>query len=302
MIWTRVGDFTKRKDVRETYFPIFQNKSNGLNYVHFFALARPPPQIDSQLRQEIERYNDLVIFNVEEGYWISTFKLLSGMKFAACCCPNAKYFVKVDVDTYFRVVLFDSLLENLQEKSDRLLPKLKIAGFYGNSWENHVPLYTGVQIFPLPRLNYKPALERADIRKRYPLLFVMGAVEVYSMTLIDKILQYCPKHCYGHYNYSIPVNSTQECRGGDAEGEDKFFGSCVFSVFRYSVYFGRLYEGKHLMAMPRNNFTNLINGAYHENHVIIGQINQDGFMRKVHEFYKQFDGKFVFENQINQTL
>ena len=80
MIFTRVGDFWKRDVLRRTYFPIFQNKANGFNYIPYFALARPYyPNITALIHEEIREHNDVVVFNVEEGYRISTFKLLSGM-------------------------------------------------------------------------------------------------------------------------------------------------------------------------------------------------------------------------------
>ena len=289
MIFTRVGDFAKRNAVRQTYFQVINNRSNNLNYIYFFGLARPPPDIRASVDEEHQKFKDLVILNNEEGYYITTYKLLTGMKFATCCCPNAKYFIKADVDTYLRIRKFDSDLNQLQKTADFENPLLRIPNFYGKTWENHVPIYSGgiCVIKFIPRHNHHALTEEMIPGKNFPFKFCFGALEIFSMPLTKLIVEYCPRHCFGDYNHSVPLNTSRPC---SSKGEDPFIGSCIYSHFRNEVFVENIHR-LGFTYMPSKNITTLANSKNLDKHVLASQVNGKDQMEMVHQFFEKFDGE-----------
>ena len=211
------------------------------------------------------------------------------MKFGTCCCPNAKYFIKADVDSYLRLKNLDESLDRLQQKADLKLPQLKVPAFYGKSWESHVPIHTGIKQYWLPLYDYNASQDR-PVSDRYPRDFFMGALEIFSMPLTKQLVQYCPKHCFGYYDFRKPIDFSKTCRGVRMPGEDRFIGSCVFSIFRHSIHFERIHWGE-TMAMVENNFSIFLNYKHPEQHVLAGQINTKNLMQQIHDFYLNLDEK-----------
>ncbi|XP_075258075.1 beta-1,3-galactosyltransferase 4-like [Convolutriloba macropyga] len=305
MIFTRVGDFAKRNTVRQTYFQDIRNNSKSLNYVTFFALAIPAESVRARVEREQLMHKDLAILNNEEGYALTTYKLLTGMKFATCCCPNAKYFMKADVDAYLRIKKVDSYLNELQQIADGEKPRNKIDAFYGKSWESHVPLYSGgicAIMIPQRKPNPHAISVEALPDKKFPFKFCFGHLEIYSMTLIKLIVQYCPRHCYGDYNHSIPMNVSRPC---ESQWEDIFMGSCVYSYFRNDVYvesIHRISKQDATYAPPSIEKLKMSSSEHLDRYVMAAQVSSQGLFRKLHTFFQTLDNGVLRNQTENSTI
>ncbi len=83
--------------------------NNELCFVHFlyrkvkplFLIGiAPDEKIQSEIKEESVKYNDILQFNLKEGYENIVLKGIGFLDWVVKYCQNAKYIAKFDTDTY----------------------------------------------------------------------------------------------------------------------------------------------------------------------------------------------------------
>ena len=101
-----------RQAIRETYTN-FSCKAEGKPcWRRLFVVGSPRTENErKQLEFENNIFHDVLVLNLLERYRFLTLKMLIALKYVACHCPNAQYFVKADDDTFLNVPALDREIE-----------------------------------------------------------------------------------------------------------------------------------------------------------------------------------------------
>ena len=227
VILNRLADYQQREAIRKTYGKFSQLKSSKLTlnfskWRKFFLVGKPTKKAkEKMLQEENELFEDVVVANVPEGYYkYPTLKMLIGLKFVACYCPNAKYFVKIDDDVYFEPEKVDAIIE-MQEKSS----KNSSANF-----TNRLPgaiqrsMYLGELNRPNVSRSGKWGVNVSEYDKQLYPPHMRGGIVVLSMPAVHQMAVDCPYTCIG----MDPEKFSQNNGSGSClwTFEDVFIGSC----------------------------------------------------------------------------
>ena len=241
VILNRMGDYQRREAIRKTYGKFSQLRSSKLtlnfsNWRKFFLVGKPTKKAEEKmLQEENELFEDVVVANVPEGYYkYPTLKMLIGLKFVACYCPNVKYFVKIDDDVYFEPEKVDAIIK-IQEKSD----KNSSANF-----TNRLPgalqrsMYLGEVNRPNVSRSGKWGVNVSEYGKQIYPPHMRGGIVVLSMSAVRQMAVDCPYTCIGIDPEEFPQNNgSGSCLW---TFEDVFIGSCFHYTqkngFRKSVF------------------------------------------------------------------
>lgn len=110
------------------------NRSNVLKTLFIVGKSLDDESINEKLREEAEKYNDIIQVNFADTYRNLTYKTLSLIKWTAQYCSNAKYLLKVDDDVHVNV---NSLVNDLVDKYfDAKMSFLCHINFYGTAIRN----------------------------------------------------------------------------------------------------------------------------------------------------------------------
>ena len=123
LVFIRVDGFDRRQLIRETWGQDIKNDSRSRL---FFAtgLSRDP-KIEKQLRQENNKFSDILQFGYYEDYYNCTIKATALLRWTAISCPFVKFMLKVDDDSLI-------LSKNLLEFCDKTEPN----SIFGYLWSN----------------------------------------------------------------------------------------------------------------------------------------------------------------------
>ena len=106
VIHSRCNSSELRNVIRSTYADFSKYPKDSLigNWTKLFLVGKPNSEADQlKITEENYEFGDIVVANVEEGYYHQTsLQYLIGLKFVSCFCSHADYHVKVDDDTYLR--------------------------------------------------------------------------------------------------------------------------------------------------------------------------------------------------------
>ncbi|XP_038047185.1 beta-1,3-galactosyltransferase 1-like [Patiria miniata] len=91
------GDVYDRQQIRRTWGGT-QTVSGRLTSTLFLLGLNRDPELNRSVREESERYNDIVQENFLDAYQNLTIKNIMGMKWVATYCPNATYVASADAD------------------------------------------------------------------------------------------------------------------------------------------------------------------------------------------------------------
>ena len=131
VILTQPHLFKIRNAIRDTYanFP-FTDANERMekgNWTRMFLTGKPKNSHQYDLlEEENNQFGDVVIANSPDGYYsFPTLKMLIALKFAACYCPNASYFVKTDDDTYLNIGYLYQHIRQVRAQVDAESPQAK---------------------------------------------------------------------------------------------------------------------------------------------------------------------------------
>ena len=283
---SRISQSEQRNAIRNTYgaFDKYLNDSSlDGNWSLFFLVGKPSGQVErSNMEKEAEQFGDVIVANVSEGYYRTTYKLLVAIKVVSCFCPNAEYVIKADDDTYLVMKKFDKMITFHQQMVDKGTVD-SASHHISNSVisEGHRNFYTGAVCGD----KYQPLKKGPQLVKKtefsdefYP-FFCFGPFNIFTMQSVHKLAIDCPHHCIGRKAEDYEENKSKTCFH---KFEDVFIGSCVAitqhdeTVLSYideklGVYLGTTREmGKILPP---------------ENHLAVHWNKKPEQMRKTHEFY-----------------
>ena len=92
----------KRKLLRETWGNRYLFKDNRTRIV-FLTASTSDAIAQQSLKEEYDRYQDIIQADFEEGYKNLTLKGIMGLKWVSTYCKNAKYALKTDDDAFVNV-------------------------------------------------------------------------------------------------------------------------------------------------------------------------------------------------------
>lgn len=112
LIKFKTSHFSLRNTVRNTWISDF--KTYGLEdiFSYYFLLSQDVehPENMISVEWEMEKYQDILLFDLKESYFNVTLKMLAGMNFVLENCKNVKYVYHIDDDTYFSPFKFKKFL------------------------------------------------------------------------------------------------------------------------------------------------------------------------------------------------
>ena len=294
-ILNRIARSDLRNAIRETYGNLssFKNSSLKGSYTVFFLVGMPSNKTEEQMvLDENEKYNDIIIAKVPEGYYNTSLKILIGLKFASCFCSNAEYFIKIDDDDYLRLKHLDKVIIDEQ---NALNSRLKLQNEKQTRAEKYAlpaRLYMGgcgsnkVQR-PDPDKKIKNSWQltlQEYSENSYP-PYCGGPFYMFSMGSVIDLARDCPYTCIGLDPKKAEENEEKPCLW---KFEDTFVGSCVW--------------------FTRRNDTTLINIQYRsavmtgnkyyrdrndpEMHLTVHGVRKYSHMIDAHQFY--LDRKLVY--------
>lgn len=99
-----------RKSIRKTWGEACNKKHSRIRCAFFFG-NKNILEANKWLRQESEKYNDIVQFDFWDSYANLTYKTLSALKWSTKYCEKAKYVMKTDDDVYVNTELLPHLIK-----------------------------------------------------------------------------------------------------------------------------------------------------------------------------------------------
>ena len=99
MIPTSANATAERTAIRNSYASVSKNNTANVRHVFLFGLNENESQI-KMIRKESALHQDVVLIDMLDSYDNLTLKVVSGLKWSIMFCPNARYVIKVDTDTW----------------------------------------------------------------------------------------------------------------------------------------------------------------------------------------------------------
>lgn len=124
---TAVPHFAVRTAIRKGWYQ--DTKKYGNKLVVFFLIGHSEnAEHEEYVRQEQEKYGDIIMAKMEDTYRGVTKKVVMGMAFVYNYCKNALYVVHLDDDTYFSPIRFMRIIYPKVEQQKKS-PKSVIQGY-----------------------------------------------------------------------------------------------------------------------------------------------------------------------------
>ena len=212
-----------RMAIRETFANFSAIKHLPTKWTKMFLVGAPRNPGESKLLElENQRYGDIVVVNITEGYNILTLKMLIGFKFVSCFCPNAEYLTKSDDDNYIKIESLDREITVFQEKAN------KNESLTDAISQKRPPIYLGwpAERSPVrPPIKYKWVVSYNEYSEKYYPTYMTGALYVFSMSIVHRLAVDCPYLCTGLNPQRYATNKEKPCFW---RFEDAFIGSCRY--------------------------------------------------------------------------
>ena len=104
----------KRQSLRDSWLSASRNNTSNMRYV-FILGEIDKSALHHELKNEAEKFNDIVIANFQDTYQNLTLKTIAGYHWINKYCAHARFVMKTDDDVYVNI---PSLLEHLVNKTD----------------------------------------------------------------------------------------------------------------------------------------------------------------------------------------
>lgn len=188
---TTYYDIETRETIRETWgsvakterWPAIDGHVKGVKLV--FLLGNPLGHAvkNAIIRDESERYGDVVVADFTDSYYNLTYKVMMGLKWTRDYCNQTSYIVKVDQDMFLHVVNLIRFLRTRHYAENgevigyrNTIPKVLRTGVWGVPWEvfpfTRFPNYTNGNCYVISGQAVPKMFEAAE---RMPYLFIEDA-------------------------------------------------------------------------------------------------------------------------------
>ncbi|KAK3096139.1 hypothetical protein FSP39_023656 [Pinctada imbricata] len=117
-----------RTAVRETWGTLC-NVENSIACL-FVLGKRDDVNLHKSIKEESEKYNDIIQFDFKDSYSNLTYKTMSALRWATEFCPEAQYVMKTDTDVYVNTEILSKMLSHGA-------PRTNFLG--GNCWTESNP-------------------------------------------------------------------------------------------------------------------------------------------------------------------
>ena len=211
-----------RMAIRETFANFSAIKHLPTKWTKMFLVGAPRNESESKILElENQKYGDIVVVNITEDYYNLTLKMLIAYKFVSCFCTNAEYFIKSDDDNYIKMEALDREISKIQVSADvdRNIAQIKL--------QKHRPIFLGrdapKKVLRHPNKSKWVVWWNEYAEKTYPDYFI-GALLVFSMSLIHEAALDCPYLCTGLDPHRYAETRERPCFW---KFEDAFIGSCI---------------------------------------------------------------------------
>ncbi|XP_062849805.1 beta-1,3-galactosyltransferase 2 [Trichomycterus rosablanca] len=116
MITVNPDDYAARAAIRQTWGNESAVKGSGLVRIFLLGVKNvaygPHVQLQNSIKEESQKFQDIVQQEYVDSYYNLTIKTLMGMHWVATYCPNASYVMKTDSDMFVNTeYLIQKLLE-----------------------------------------------------------------------------------------------------------------------------------------------------------------------------------------------
>ncbi|XP_063716706.1 beta-1,3-galactosyltransferase 5-like [Symsagittifera roscoffensis] len=251
MVLVLIASRPDRVDLRQTIRNTWAKKESydnlTMNFVLLFAVNLPDDSSGSRrLESEAKYSRDIIVVNLKPEYHLLTVQLLMALQWVNQSCPDAKYVLKVDDDTYTHLGAMDKFIRLME-----LQKPTNASGLYGgNCFKNATVLRKGDKI---PRTYKKWVVSHEQYSEKIFPRYCNGPAYFFSTSLLPQITAKCPFHCTGFPESQNFLNSSQN--PGNRSGcfwdwEDVFFGSCI-STFEKQPYTNFEGQNYYLAGMPK---------------------------------------------------
>ena len=105
-----VRNFTQRMRIRNSWLTLKRTHPYFI-VKHMFVLALP---VTPEVREEARRYNDILVGDFVDHYRNLTRKTVFGFRWSLGQCPDVRYFMKMDDDTYINL---DGLINSFRHEA-----------------------------------------------------------------------------------------------------------------------------------------------------------------------------------------
>ena len=189
VIVSRLSSYSRRQVIRETVasFPACIRS----NWRRLFLVGKPENENSvKNIEMENKMFGDVVVTNVADTYGNNcTLKMLISLKFFACYCPQAKYYVRADDDVYFKAEKLDRVIEERRKKVHKMTSR------------DGVGLYLGYSSTELRvQREGRWAVSKNEYSADTWIPYMQGQLFVLSASAVQGMPLDCPFHCTGLYH------------------------------------------------------------------------------------------------------
>ena len=125
MVKTAISHFPVRTAIREGWYRDIKRYGNKFG-VFFLVGHSKNAEHEEYVRQEQEKYGDIMMANMEDTYEGVTKKVVMSMAFVYNYCKDVQYVVHLDDDTYFSPIRFMKIiypkLEEQKQNPESVIP------------------------------------------------------------------------------------------------------------------------------------------------------------------------------------
>lgn len=148
---TAVHHFAIRSAIREGWLQDTKNYGNKFG-VFFIVGHSKNPEHEQYVKQEQDKYGDMIMAKMIDSYDNVTKKVVLGMAFVYEKCKNVEYFLHVDDDTYFSPIRFMRIMYSKIEQ--QIKDPTAIIGNY-TDLVHCAYAKTGKETYPIRRCRQK---------------------------------------------------------------------------------------------------------------------------------------------------
>ncbi|CAH1780081.1 unnamed protein product [Owenia fusiformis] len=118
IIFTVHHDMRTRNSLRKTWTSISNLNTKEMRYVFLLGKHTRDPKWNVRALAEAKKYGDILIKDFMDEYKHLTLKTMSGLKWAAEFCSNAKYVMKTDTDMWVNTPRLLQFIDSFKIKNE----------------------------------------------------------------------------------------------------------------------------------------------------------------------------------------
>lgn len=191
LVLTTYYDIDTRETIRETWgsiaqteiWPGIDGKIKGIKVVFMFGNPGNHYVKQAIIKDESDRYGDIIVADFTDSYYNLTYKVMMGLKWTSEYCRQANYIVKVDDDMFLHIVNLIRFLRTRHYTDNgevigyrNTIPKVLRTGIWGVPWDvfpfTRFPNYTNGNCYVIEGRIVPNMFKAAE---RLPYLFIEDA-------------------------------------------------------------------------------------------------------------------------------